>query len=171
MSSKLQVFLMIPVLFMETIPSLYNSLTKLVYGVTLLIGRVVCERFRRSKGYGTCFNHVFPDDFEKARVLIPEAMSEFAQATPPSSQKSHAHHIVHYPKLVDLLGSLSGQWMFGDERRNNVCTLTCCTRPRSVWARRGSRPLASETCLNFLILSQQNRCDDCQMANLVMLLT
>ena len=73
-----------------------------------------------SNRYGTCFNHVFPDDFEKARVLIPEAMSEFAQATPPSSQKSHAHHIVHYPKLVDLLGSLSGQWMFGDERRNKV---------------------------------------------------
>ena len=49
---------MIPVLFMETIPSLYNSLTKLVYGVTLLIGRVVCERFRRSKGYVPLLVHV-----------------------------------------------------------------------------------------------------------------
>ena len=73
-----------------------------------------------SNRYGTCFNHVFPDDFEKGSVLIPEAMSEFAQATPPSSHKSHAHHIVHYPERVDFLGSLAGQWLFGDERRNKV---------------------------------------------------
>ena len=51
MSSKMQVFLMLPVLFMGTVPSLYNPLTKLAHGVILLIGRVISERFRRSKGY------------------------------------------------------------------------------------------------------------------------
>ena len=53
MSSKLQVFLMLPVLFMGTIPTIYTPLSKLVHGIVLLIGRVVCERFRRLKKYVT----------------------------------------------------------------------------------------------------------------------
>ena len=63
---------------------------------------------------------MFPDDVMKSKSLVPEAMCEFARATPPSSHTSHAHQIVHYPQSVDLLGSLSGQWMFDDERRNKV---------------------------------------------------
>ena len=51
MRSKLQVFLMLPVLFMGTAASLYHALTKLAYAVVLLIGRVMSERFRRDKGY------------------------------------------------------------------------------------------------------------------------
>ena len=51
MSSKLQVFLMLPVLFMATVPALHQPLTKLAYAVALLIGRVMSERFRRDKGY------------------------------------------------------------------------------------------------------------------------
>ena len=123
MRSKLQVFLMLPVLFLATIPSLYDPLTKLAHGVVLLIGRVISERFRRDKGYRTCFNHVFQDDIKLSKSHITEGLSEFAQATPPSSHKSHLHHIVHYPACVDLLGPLSGQWLFGDERRNKVHSL------------------------------------------------
>ena len=73
-----------------------------------------------SNRYGTCFNHVFPADMDLSKSLITEGLSEFEHAAPPSSHKSHVHHIVHYPRSVDLLGSLSGQWMFGDERRNKV---------------------------------------------------
>ena len=51
MSSKLQVFLMLPVLFMGTVPTLYHPLTKLAHAVVLLIGRVMSERFRRANGY------------------------------------------------------------------------------------------------------------------------
>ena len=120
MISKLQVFLMIPTLFMGTVPALYNALSKLVYGLVLLFGRVITERFRRDYGYQTCFNHVFLHDLEQSKVIVPEAMSEFAQATPPSSHKSHAHHILHYPKCVEYMGNLTGQWMFGDERRNKT---------------------------------------------------
>ena len=51
MSSKLQFFLVfLPVLFMGTVPSLYDPLLKLAHGVLLLLGRVVSERFRRLKG-------------------------------------------------------------------------------------------------------------------------
>ena len=144
MSSKLKVFLMIPVLFMGMMPTLYEPLTKLVHAVVLLTGRVISERFRRDKGYvcefcllvrvvsmhhvihttsnryRTCFNHVFQEDIVLSKSLIPEGLSEFERATPASSHKSHVHQIVHYPRCVDLLGSLSGQWMFGDERRNKV---------------------------------------------------
>lgn len=149
MSSKLQVFLMLPVLFMGTASTLYHPLTKLAYAVVLLIGRVMSERFRRDKGYvcvwrwvmyayqcitcwfiphasnryRTCFNHIFQGDLKVAKLKITEGLSEFAQATPPSSHKSHLHQMVHYPRCVDLLGSLSGQWMFGDERRNKVHSL------------------------------------------------
>ena len=82
MRSKLQVFLMLPVLFMATIPSLYDPLTKLAHGVVLLIGRVISERFRRDKGHRTCFNHVFQDDIKLSKLHITEGLSEFAQATP-----------------------------------------------------------------------------------------
>ena len=30
------------------------------------------------------------------------------------------HQIVHYPRCVDLFGTLAGCWMFGDERRNKL---------------------------------------------------
>ena len=73
--------------------------------------------------YRTCFNHIFQGDLKVAKLKITEGLSEFAQATPPSSHKSHLHQVVHYPRSVDLLGSLSGQWMFGDERRNKVHSL------------------------------------------------
>ena len=122
MSSKLQVFMMLPVLFMGTGTTLYEPLTKLAHAIVLLTGRVISERFRRTHGYGTCINHVFTADVELCKELVPEALSEFERATLPSSHKSHVHQIVHYPKCVDLLGSLSGQWMFGDERRNKVIT-------------------------------------------------
>ena len=111
---------MLPVLFFETIPALYQALTKLVHAITLLLGRVASERMRRTKGYRTCFHHVLKDDVQRAELLIPEGLSELELTTPPSASKSHAHHIVHYPRCVDLLGPLSGQWMFGDERRNKV---------------------------------------------------
>ena len=120
MSSRLQVFLMLPVLFLGTIPALYEALTKLALAITLLLGRVLSERTRRDKGYKTCFHHVYEDDVERAELLIPEGLSELEWTTPPSFSKSHSHHIVHYPRCVRLLGPLNGQWMFGDERRNKV---------------------------------------------------
>lgn len=51
MSSKLQVFLMIPVLFMGTATTLYEPLTKLAHAIVRLTGRVISERLRRDKGY------------------------------------------------------------------------------------------------------------------------
>ena len=150
MSSKLQVFLMFPVLFLGTIPSLCDSLTKLAHAIILLTGRVISERSRRDKGYAcmfvslfvfvcckmleikqsntsnryqTCSNHVLDGDIERSELLISEGLSEFGKEVPPSTMKSHAHHIVHYPRCVDFLGPLNGQWLFGDERRNKVYTL------------------------------------------------
>ena len=136
---------MLPTFFMGTAPSLYDPLTKIAHAIVLLTGRVISERFRRDKGYvwlwvvwfismchvmhttpnryRTCFNHVFPDDHKLSKSKITEGLSEFEHATPPSSHKSHLHQVVHYPECVDLLGSLSGQWLFGDERRNKVHSL------------------------------------------------
>ena len=130
---------------MGTVPSLHDPLTKIAHAIVLLTGRVISERFRRDNGYvayefrrvvhinvsrdstsnryRTCFNHVFQDDHTLSKSKITEGLSDFEHATPPSSHKSHLHQIVHYPECVDWLGSLSGQWMFGDERRNKVHSL------------------------------------------------
>ena len=120
MVSKMQVFFMLPVLFLDTIEQLRLSLEKLVHGLTLLVGRVLSERRRHDKGYLTCFRHISVRDKNQAGTFITEAMSEYEKMSPPSSQKSHMHQFVHYPRSVDHLGSLGGTWMFGDERRNKV---------------------------------------------------
>ena len=125
MVSKLLVFFMLPVLFRGTV-DLHKPLTKLVYALRLLLGRVVSEKHRRSKGWLTCFHHISRSDFESANRLVPESMSEYAKVTPPSCKRSHMHPIVHYPRSVDLFGSLSGCWMFGDERRNKVSHRSPC---------------------------------------------
>ena len=122
MVSKFLVFFMLPVLFRGT-NALHKPLTKLVYSLKLLLGRVVSEKHRRRKGWLTCFHHVPGPDLELAKRLVPESMSEYSNVTPPSCQRSHMHQIVHYPDNVDLHGPLSGGWMFCDERRNKV-TLT-----------------------------------------------
>lgn len=119
MVSKIRVFFMLPVLFRGT-NSLHKPLTKLVHALRLLLGRVVTEKHRRRKRWMTCFHHISQQDLQLATRLIPESMVEYKQATPPSSAKSHMHQIVHYPRCVDFFGSLSGCWMFGDERRNKV---------------------------------------------------
>ena len=120
MTSRMHIFNLLPVLFMDTYPAMYASLVKLVYAVTLLRGRCITEGMRRRLGYKTCFNHVFPRDINKARLLMPESLSEFANATSTSTQKSHLHHFVHYPDSVDTFGNLEAYWMCGDERRNKV---------------------------------------------------
>ena len=119
MVSKITVFFMLPVLFRGTV-DLVDPLTKLVYSLRLLLGRVVSEKRRRDKGWLTCFHHISRQDLRLTSTLVPEGMSEYEKVTPPSSQRSHMHQIVHYPRCVDLFGSLSGCWMFGDERRNKV---------------------------------------------------
>ena len=46
---------------MESVPSLYDPLTKLAHVIVLLIGRVISERIRRNKGYVcefTCVIHI-----------------------------------------------------------------------------------------------------------------
>ena len=55
-----------------------------------------------------------------SKRLIPEGLSDYAKATPPSVQHSHKHQLLHYPRSADAFGSLSGSWMFTDERRNKV---------------------------------------------------
>lgn len=122
MVSKIQVFFMLPVLFRGT-GDLHKPLTKLVHAIRLLLGRVVSEKIRRSKGWLTCFHHISTQDLKLATLLVPESMSEYAKVTPPSCGRSHMHQIVHYPRCVDLFGSLSVCWMFGDERRNKVMLL------------------------------------------------
>ena len=119
MVSKITVFFMLPVLFRGT-GDLVDPLAKLVYALRLLLGHVVSEKRRRSKGWLTCFHHISREDLALATRLIPESMSEYAKVTPPSAKRSHMHQIVHYPWSVDLFGSLSGSWMFTDERRNKV---------------------------------------------------
>ena len=119
MVSKILVFFMLPVLFRGTV-DLHRPLTKLVHALRLLLGRVISEKHRRRKGWLTCFHHISSQDLKLARRLVPESMSEYVNVTPPSCAVSHMHQIVHYPRCVDLLGSLSGCWMFGDERRNKV---------------------------------------------------
>ena len=49
--SKMQVFLMLPVLLLGMVPSLQGALTKIVHGIILLNGRVISERVRRDKGH------------------------------------------------------------------------------------------------------------------------
>ena len=120
MVSKIRLFFMFPVLLMGT-NNLHAPLTKLVHGLSLLLGRVVSEKTRHNKGWKTCFHHVSQPDIQLSERLIPESMSEYERATAPSSQRSHMHQIVHYPSCVKKFGSLNGCWMFGDERRNKVC--------------------------------------------------
>lgn len=119
MITKMRVFFMFPVLFRGT-GDLAKSLTKLVYGIRLLIGRVVSERVRHNKRWLTCFNHVSKDDLKLSRRLLPESLCEYMKCTPPNSERSHIHQIIHYPKTVDAFGSLAHCWMFVDERRNKV---------------------------------------------------
>ena len=47
MISKIQVFMMIPVMFRGTVPGLLSGLTRLVYAIMLMCGRVISERKRR----------------------------------------------------------------------------------------------------------------------------
>ena len=47
MVSKLQVFLMLPTMFLGTVPELLSGLSKVVYSIILMSGRVICERKRR----------------------------------------------------------------------------------------------------------------------------
>ena len=61
-----------------------------------------------------------------AELLLAEGMSEYCKATPPSSHKTHMHHIIHYARCCDLFGPLNGFNMLSDERRNKV-TLTLTT--------------------------------------------
>ena len=122
MVSKMQVFFMLPVLFMGTIENLVASLTKLVHGLKLLYGRVISEKTRRDKGLKTCFHHISFEDWKLSKLLLPESLSEYANIVPSSCMKSHAHPVIHYPDKVDLLGPLPKTWMFGDERRNKVST-------------------------------------------------
>ena len=121
MISKVTVFFMLPILFRGT-GDLVKALTKMVYAIRLLIGRVVTERVRRNKGWLTCFNHVSKEDLVIARRLIPESLSEYGNCTPDSCGQSHIHQIMHYPDTVDAFGSLAGCWLFTDERRNKVRT-------------------------------------------------
>ena len=143
MISKMQVFIMLPVLLMGTVPAIHKALIKIVHGIILLNGRVISERVRRNKGsamyacavvywsskhlpwcvmcrYKTCFNHVRARDIVVAELILTEGMSEYAKATPPSLNKSHMHHVVHYPRCVNLFGPLNGCTMLSDERRNKV---------------------------------------------------
>ena len=135
-------FFMFPVLFRGT-NSLVHPFTKFVYCMRLLLGRVISEKKRRDRGWQTSFNHVFRSDLTSAKRLLPESMSEYSkvnpklfstrahahthtrvythpQVTPPSCGKSHMHQTVHYTDFVGRFGSLSGGWMFTDERRNKV---------------------------------------------------
>jgi len=121
MATKMQVFMMFPTLFLGTgIKDLHSMLCKLAYAIRLMIGRVVCGRERRSRRLKTFFNHVGSDDLELCNLIVPEALSECERVVPPSTLRSHLHQMVHYPQGVDKFGSLSGCWMFGDERRNKV---------------------------------------------------
>ena len=70
--------------------------------------------------YKTCLHHVRRGDIIAAKLLLPEGLAEYAKATPPSSHKSHMHHVVHYARCVDALGPLNGCTMLSDERRNKV---------------------------------------------------
>ena len=75
---------MLPVIFRGTV-TLVVPLTKLVYSIRLLLGRVVSEKFRRNKGWQTCFNHVSRDDLRLARGLMPESMSEYEKVSKPQT--------------------------------------------------------------------------------------
>jgi len=46
----MQVFIMLPVLLLGTVPAIHASLIKIVHGIILLNGRVISERVRRNKG-------------------------------------------------------------------------------------------------------------------------
>ena len=46
----MQVFIMLPVLLMGTVPAIHKALIKIVHGIILLNGRVISERVRRNKG-------------------------------------------------------------------------------------------------------------------------
>ena len=46
----MQVFMMLPVLLLGMVPALQGPLLTIVHGVTLLNGRVISERVRRTKG-------------------------------------------------------------------------------------------------------------------------
>ena len=46
----MQVFMMLPVLLLGMVPALHRALVKIVHGVHLLLGRVISERVRRTKG-------------------------------------------------------------------------------------------------------------------------
>ena len=127
MISKIRVFFMFPVLFRGT-GDLVDPLTKFVYSLRLLLGRVVSEKRRRDKGWLTCFHHISQSDLALASILLPESMCEYVRVTPPSIQKSHMHQFVHYPASVDKFGSLAGGWMFADERRNKVKCLKKCLK-------------------------------------------
>ena len=52
MISKIQVFMMIPVMFRGTVPGLLSGLTRLVYAIMLMCGRVISERKRRESRFG-----------------------------------------------------------------------------------------------------------------------
>ena len=54
MISKMQVFMMLPVLLLGTVPAIHSSLLKIVHGIMLLNGRVISERVRRDKGSYAC---------------------------------------------------------------------------------------------------------------------
>jgi len=71
-------------------------------------------------GWLTPFHHITREDLQLARRLIPEGLAEYVKVTPPSVQQSHKHQLIHYPRSVESFGSLSGSWMFTDERRNKV---------------------------------------------------
>ena len=54
MISKMQVFMMLPVLLLGTVPTIQRSLTTIVHGIKLLDGRVISERVRRDNGSYAC---------------------------------------------------------------------------------------------------------------------
>ena len=50
----MQVFIMLPVLLLGTVPAIHAALIKIVHGIILLNGRVISERVRRIKGSCIC---------------------------------------------------------------------------------------------------------------------
>ena len=113
-----------PVLFLDTVPSTQSLLSKLVHATALLIGRDITERTRRDRSFSSCHHHVEVSDLGLTEVLIAEGLSEFEKSTPRSVQNPAVHQIAHYPRSVRAFGSLSGTWMFSDERRNKVYECT-----------------------------------------------
>ena len=128
MISKMQVFMMLPVLLLGTVPAIHASLIKVVHGIMLLNGRVISERVRRDKRSHTCqlFADALPNPIPNVlcadikRVYTTSALKtslrlncycqRVCQSTLKQLHRLRIRHTCITSSIIRDLSTCSGRW-------------------------------------------------------------